>query len=104
MNRLGITGLPSLVNALILISIFSTSNSFTFAASRALYGLAEQGRAPSVLRRLNRNGVPYLCVFVTLAFGLLSYLAVSSGTYRVLNWWINLVTAAQLVSWSCIAM
>ena len=104
MNRLGIPALPSLVNALILISIFSTTNSFVFAASRSLLGLAQQGRAPRFFTRLNRQGVPYLCVLLTLVMACLSYLALSQGTVKVLNWWINLVTCAQLVSWSCIAI
>lgn len=104
MNRLGISVLPSLVNAVILVSIFSTANSFVFAGSRALLGLAQQGMAPKVLTRTNRQGVPYLTVLVTLAFSLLSYLSVSAGTVKVLNWWIDLVTAAQLLSWTCIAM
>jgi amino acid transporter len=104
MNRLGIPVLPSIVNALILVSIFSTTNSFVFAASRSLLGLAQQGRAPRVFTRLNRQGVPYLCVLLTLLMACLSYLALSQGTVKVLNWWINLVTCAQLVSWSCIAI
>ncbi|RSH91633.1 hypothetical protein EHS25_009002 [Saitozyma podzolica] len=58
MNRLGIPVLPSLVNALILVSIFSTANSFTFTASRAMYGLSQRGQAPSILGRLNGQGVP----------------------------------------------
>lgn len=104
MNRLGIPVLPSLVNAVILISIFSTTNSFVFAASRALLGLAQQGQAPKLFTRTNRHGVPYFCVLLTLAMGCLSYLSLSQGTVKVLNWWINLVTSAQLVSWSCIAL
>lgn len=104
MNRLGIPVLPSIVNAFILISIFSTTNSFVFAASRALLGLAQQGQAPKVFNRLNRNGIPYLTVLLTLSIGLLSFLSLSSGTVKVLNWWINFVTAAQLISWTCIAI
>jgi amino acid transporter len=104
MNRLGIPILPSLVNAVILISIFSTTNSFVFAASRSLYGMAQQGQAPRVFARLNKQGVPYLCVLITLAMGCLAYLSLSQGTVKVLNWWINLVTSAQLVSWTCIAI
>lgn len=104
MNRLGIPVLPSLVNALILISIFSTANSFTFTASRAMYGLSQRGQAPPILGRLNRQGVPYVAVLVSLLFGCLAFLQVSAGTAKVLNWWISLVGAAQLVTWTCIAM
>ncbi|WWD17565.1 hypothetical protein CI109_102006 [Kwoniella shandongensis] len=104
MNRLGIPVLPDIVNALILVSLFSTANSFTFVSSRSIYSLALKGQAPKVFARLNRHGVPYVAVTVTLLVGCLSYLSVSSGTVKVLNWWIYLVTAAQLVSWTVIAI
>ncbi|WVQ73107.1 hypothetical protein IAR50_002671 [Cryptococcus sp. DSM 104548] len=104
MNRLGIPVLPSIVNALVLISLFSTANSFTFVASRSVFSLAQQGQAPKVFLRTNKHGVPYVSVTVTLLIGCLAYLSVSSGTAKVLNWWIDLVTAAQLVSWTVIAI
>lgn len=34
-----------------------------------------------------------------VGFTCLSYLAVSAGTAKVLNWWISLVTASQLLNW-----
>ncbi|WVQ80706.1 hypothetical protein IAT38_002811 [Cryptococcus sp. DSM 104549] len=104
MNRLGIPVLPSIVNALILISLFSTANSFTFVASRSLFSLAQKGQAPRIFNRVNRHGVPYVAVTGTLVIACLSYLSVSSSTVKVLNWWINLVTAAQLVTWTTIAI
>ena len=104
MNRLHIPVLPSLVNALVLISLFSTANSVVFVGSRALYGLSLKGMAPKVFTKSNRHGVPYYAVGVTLAFGLLSLLSVSAGAVKVLNWWINLTGAAQLITWTCIGM
>lgn len=104
MNRLGIPVLPSIVNAAILVSLFSTTNSFVFAASRSLFGMAQRGQAPKILMRTNKRGVPYVAILLTLAVGCLAYLSVSAGAVKVLNWWIYLVTAAQLVSWTCIAM
>lgn len=104
MNRLGIPVLPSVVNAAVLVSIFSTTNSFVFAASRSLLGMAQHGQAPKILARTSKRGVPYVAILLTLAVGCLSYMSVSAGSVKVLNWWINLVTAAQLVSWTCIAM
>lgn len=104
MNRLEIPILPSIVNAAVLVSLFSTTNSFVFAASRSLLGLAQRGQAPKILARTSKRGVPYVAILLTLVVGCLSYLSVSAGSVKVLNWWINLVTAAQLVSWTCIAM
>ena len=31
------------------------------------------------MKRLNRNGVPYVCVLITMAISCLSYLSVSAG-------------------------
>lgn len=104
MNRLGIPALPSIINAAILVSCISTGNAFTFSGSRALYGLALKNQAPPIFKKVNRNGVPYVAVLFTLAFGCLSYLSVSEGSAKVLNWWISLVGSAQLVTWSAIAI
>jgi amino acid transporter len=79
--------LPSIVNAVILTSLFSTANSFVFVGSRTLYGLGKAGHAPKVVTRLNRNGVPYVSVLITLALGCLSYLAMSAGTYKGERCW-----------------
>ncbi|OXM75749.1 amino acid transporter [Cryptococcus neoformans Bt63] len=103
MNRLGIPFLPDLVNALVLVSIFSTGNAAVFCSSRGLYSLALKGGAPSVFKRLNKQGVPYVAVLAILAFGCLAYLSLGSGTVVVLNWFLSLVGAANLVTWTSIA-
>lgn len=79
MRRLGIKVLPDIVNAMIATSIISAGNSYMFGTSRSLYSLALAGQAPKVLRRLNRNGVPYICVLITSGLSCLSYLSVSAG-------------------------
>ena len=99
MRRLEISVLPDIVNALIGTSIVSAANGYVFTTSRSLYSLSVAGQAPRFLNKLNRNGVPYLCVLVTIALTGLSYLSVSAGTAKVLNWWISLVTASQLLNW-----
>ncbi|WWC70550.1 uncharacterized protein I206_104501 [Kwoniella pini CBS 10737] len=104
MNRLQIPFLPDLVNALVLVSIFSTGNAAVFCSSRGLYSLALRGAAPSVFKRLNRNGVPYLAVTAILLFGCLAFLSLGSGSVVVLNWFLSLVGAANLVNWTSIAV
>ncbi|PWN48812.1 amino acid permease [Violaceomyces palustris] len=104
MKRLGIKGLPDLVNVVILVSIFSTTNSFLYTGSRCLFGLAQAGQAPKVFLITNKQGTPWTCVFFCCVISCLSYLSLSAGTYKVLNWWINLVTCAQLITWSIIAL
>lgn len=99
MTRLRVQVLPDIVNALIASSVASAANGYVFTSSRTLYSLARAGQAPKFFRKLNRNGVPYLCVICVIAISCLSYLSVSAGTNKVLGWWINLVTASQLLNW-----
>ena len=91
MNRLGITVLPDIVNALVLTAAFSAGNSYVYCASRSLFGLALEGKAPRIFARCNRNGVPVYCVLLVLLLSLLSFLQVSSGSAQVLQWFVNLV-------------
>jgi len=104
MNRLRIRVLPDIVNAMILSAAFSAGNSYVYCASRSLFGLALEGKAPRVLTRCNRHGVPIYCVLVVLAVALLSFLQVSSGGAVVLQWFVNLITASQLLNYSAISV
>ena len=92
MNRLHITVLPDIVNAMVLISAFSAGNSYVYCASRSLFGLALEGKAPRFLTRCTRNGVPIYCVAVVLAIALLSFLQLGSSASVVLQWFVNLVS------------
>ncbi|MCJ1308155.1 hypothetical protein MMC25_001807 [Agyrium rufum] len=108
MNRLKIQVLPDIVNAMVLTAAFSAGNSYVYCASRSLFGLALEGKAPKVLTRCTRNGVPIYCVAVVLAISLLSFLQVTSGASVVLQWFVNLVrqwqvTASQLINFSVMA-
>ncbi|KAF5373793.1 hypothetical protein D9758_000689 [Tetrapyrgos nigripes] len=103
MQRLQIPVLPHIVNALILTAVFSAGNSYVYCASRTLYGLALDGKAPAFLKRCNRNGIPFYCVAITLAIALLSFLQVSNNSAVVLQWFVNLVTASQLLNYAVIS-
>ncbi|KAL9590667.1 MAG: hypothetical protein Q9203_000529 [Teloschistes exilis] len=88
MNRLQIRVLPDIVNALILSACLSAGNSYVYCASRSLFGLALEGRAPRVLTRCTKNGVPIYCVLLVLAISLISFLQ---------------ITASQLINFCVIA-
>ena len=98
MDRLHIPVLPHIVNALILTSAFSAGNSTLYCATRSLYGLALEGKAPRILTKCNKTGVPYLCVSVVFAISMLAFLQVSNSAAVVLNWFVSLVPASQLIN------
>ena len=55
----------SIVNFIVITSAASSANSGVFSTGRMLFGLADEGSAPSVFRRLNRGGVPAPALLVT---------------------------------------
>lgn len=99
MKNLGVQGLPHLTNALMVTSIFSAGNTYTYCATRNLYGLALEGRAPRFLRKCTKNGVPIYCFFIVMIFPFLSFLSVSSSSSTVLSWLVNLITAGGIIDY-----
>ncbi|KAJ5223006.1 amino acid permease/ SLC12A domain-containing protein [Penicillium citrinum] len=68
MNNLGISVLPHITNALLVTSIFSAGNTYTYYGTRSLYGLSLQGQAPKILRKCTKKGVPIYCLFIVIHF------------------------------------
>src|SRR6266550_2627112 len=96
------TVFPHIINACIFTSAFSAGNSFLFAASRILYGLALRGQAPGIFTYCTGNGLPIVAILSTVSaprgirrrmfiiviqscFSLLSFMSVKSGSETVLQ-------------------
>lgn len=98
-QRAGIDVLPSIINAVILTSATSSGNAFCYTGSRYLFALAQTKQAPRFLLKCSKNGVPYYCVLITWAIGLLTFMSVSSGSSLVFTWFQNLTTISTLFTW-----
>ncbi|WP_036139689.1 D-serine/D-alanine/glycine transporter [Luteibacter sp. 9135] len=86
----GIPAAASLINFVVLTSATSSANSGIFSTSRMLFGLAEEGHAPSAFRRLSRAAVP--------SRGLLFSCICLLGGAMLIAVVPNLVTAFTLVT------
>jgi len=104
MANMGISGLPHLVNALLVTSIFSAGNTYTYCATRSLYSMALEGRAPKFLRKTTKNGVPIYAFIIVMCFAFLSFLQVSGSSAEVLGWLISLITAGALIDYFVMAI
>ncbi|KZZ92765.1 Amino acid/polyamine transporter I [Ascosphaera apis ARSEF 7405] len=60
----GVTAIPSIVNAVVLTSAWSSSNQAILSGTRTLYGLALRGHAPKVFLRTTSWGIPWTCVLL----------------------------------------
>ncbi|KAJ6024119.1 hypothetical protein N7540_004916 [Penicillium herquei] len=99
MERLKISGLPHLVNALIMTSIFSAGNGLLFTATRTLHGMSITGHAPRFFARCTKAGVPIYALFFALSFCLLAFLQVNTSSAEVMNYLVDLVTCCQLINY-----
>ncbi|KAK1055950.1 hypothetical protein LTR74_015260 [Friedmanniomyces endolithicus] len=100
----GIHGLDSVINAGIIISAWSSGNSFLYLSSRSLYSLAVTGNAPSFFKACTKGGVPYRAVACSSLFCVLAYLNVGTSGSVVFNWLVNLTNTSGFISWICCAI
>jgi len=95
----GIKVLNHIINAAILIFVMSAANSDLYIGSRTLYGLAVEGKAPAIFKRVNRLGVPWPSLIVCTLFCGLVFLNVKASGARVFGWFVNLVSTAGALTW-----
>ena len=95
----GLRGIPSVVNAIVITSAWSSSNQALLSGSRVLYGLALKGQAPKIFLRTTSWGTPYMCILLFTVFMFLSFMSLSEGAMTAFWWLVDLTAAGVLVSW-----
>ncbi|KAI5358878.1 putative amino acid permease/ SLC12A domain-containing protein [Septoria linicola] len=99
MDNLRINGLPNLVNALMLTSVYSAGNTYFYVASRNLYGLALEGKAPKLCKKI-WNGVPIICYVIVTVFSCLALLGCSKGSAKVLGYFTSVITGGGILNYA----
>ncbi|KAJ5523424.1 Dicarboxylic amino acid permease [Penicillium frequentans] len=95
----GIPVLSHIINACILLFVFSAANSDLYIATRTIYGLARENKAPRIFARTDRRGVPVFALGISAIFALLAYMNVTSDSKVVFKYFVNLVTIFGLLTW-----
>lgn len=98
----GIKGLPSLINAVILIALISVANSAVYACSRCMVSMAQIQNLPKFLGRVDKKGRPIPAILSTLIFGLLSFVAASDKQEEVFTWLSALSGLSTIFCWMAI--
>lgn len=103
-SQLGIGWAAHLLNFIILTAALSVYNSGMYANSRMLYGLAQQGNAPAVFKKVNKEGVPIPAVLLSavLIFGcvLLNYFVPEDALGHLMY----VVVGALVLNWAMISL
>jgi len=82
-ERFGLAFAASVMNAVILTSVLSCGNSGLYVASRMLYSLAKEGKAPKFLSKVNKRGVPINALYATTLVACSAFFASLIGDGKI---------------------
>ena len=99
LQEAGVGAAASVINAIIVIAVISAGNSSLYVSSRTLLFMARNGKAPKVLGRVNKAGVPWVALLLSNLVACIAFLAVSSSAGTVYNALITLSGVATFIVW-----
>ncbi|MEH7116469.1 amino acid permease [Neobacillus vireti] len=100
----GLAFAAAAMNAVILTAVLSAGNSCLYVGSRILWVLAEEGKAPAFLKKVNKGGVPVNALCLTTFVGMLCFLTSLFGDGTVYSWLLNAAGLAGYISWLSISV
>lgn len=103
-EKAGFAFAAAVMNAIILTSVLSAGNSGMYASTRVLWVLAQEGKAPRFLAKINKRGVPANALLVTALVGMLAFLASFFGDGVVYVWLLNASGMSGFIAWLGIAV
>ncbi len=99
---LGVPGIGSVMNVVVLTAAMSSLNSGLYSTGRVLRSLAMGGSAPNFLARLNSHSVPFAGIMVTVtiyAIGVVLNYFVPSHVFEIV---LNVASLGILSTWAFI--
>lgn len=97
--KLGIASAASVLNVIVLTAVFSAYNSCLYSNARMLYALALQGNAPSFLKKVSKQGVPYagvLCSSLIVGIVVIMNMLIPQKLFIYI---MSVATIAALINW-----
>lgn len=92
-----------LVNAFILVTCVSAINSSIYIGSRTVLYMGQDKKAPAILGKTDRRGVPVAAIIFTNLFGFLSLMNVSTGAAQAYTYIVNLSGVSTFIVWGGIS-
>ncbi|WEK18995.1 MAG: amino acid permease [Candidatus Pedobacter colombiensis] len=92
------------LNVIVLTAALSVYNSCVYSNSRMLFGLAEQGNAPSFLSKLNKNSVPINAILISSLFAAVCIIINKLMPEKALEILMSLVVSSLIINWLMISI
>lgn len=100
----GIKVLPSIMNVVMMVAVFSVGNSSIYASSRTLAALADNGQAPQIFSYIDRKGRPLVGIAFASSLGLLGYIATSKSQNEAFTWMLAVSGLSYIFTWGSICL
>lgn len=100
----GIPFAADIMNAIILIAVLSVTNSGIYLTSRMMYAMARTGKAPKVLGKVNKRGIPVLALCASTAIASLCFLSSIYEDGTIFFWLLNMAAVTCFIAWIGIAI
>jgi len=104
LKRAGLASAAAVMNAVVLVSVLSAGNAGMYAATRTLYALAKEGKAPRMFAKLSANGIPQNALYATVIVAMLCSLTALFPEKTVYIWLLNLSGMTGVILWLSIAI
>ncbi|ORX94510.1 lysine-specific permease [Basidiobolus meristosporus CBS 931.73] len=103
-QKAGLGPAPDIMNAIILITVLSAGNSGMYASTRTLWVLANEGKAPKFLRKVNSRGIPIYCLAATTLVACVAFASNFLKGGVVYEWLLNISGVCGFLAWFGIAL
>lgn len=98
-DSIGIPYAADLMNFVILTALLSVANSGLYAATRMLYAMSKEKMASQALTKVNKQGVPFNALILTIGIALLSLLSGFFAEKTVFVWLLSVAGLGAQVGW-----
>ena len=102
-KRAGLAAAASVMNAVILVAVLSSANSWMYASTRMLYSQAREGYAWKMFGYVNKHGIPIYGLLGTTVVGILVWATQFIGP-NAYNYLISASGLCGFIAWLGIAI
>ncbi|NNP73769.1 amino acid transporter [Acinetobacter defluvii] len=101
-NHIGIPYAEDIIRFVIITALLSAANSGLFAASRMMWSLSAKKQLPTVFSKLNKRGIPYIAVMVTMLGALPGLLSEQFAPETIFKNLLGVAAFTMVVVWMSI--
>ncbi|KAJ2033766.1 hypothetical protein GGI01_002076 [Coemansia sp. RSA 376] len=103
-EKAGASWAAHIMNAVVLITVLSAGNSGLYACTRVMWVLAKEGKAPKILRKVTKHGVPIWALTFTALWSTVIFCISLAGNQNVYVFLINLSGLSGIGFWMGIGL